>query len=229
MALNNFEADIVNKELLLLQQLDVEKRFKKIVSDKYGLGLFAKEFYFLRCNFYKLNFIVGAKCPPHEKYWSGLTENLVEELGGEFKITHNQLYRDFLWEAAELKEEDLVTPPHYTITFNGSWEGYCIERDFEEGLLAIGLYEALDVPDYELMERALRATTNLSEKGLRFFTVHAKAQHYSMFENIIDEIQDREGKTDLVAQATNFVIKTQRFMWTNLLQNLEQRLASDRH
>ncbi len=220
---SNLKSIIVSKEVALLDDLCVRERLLEITSNKAGLRAFAQEFYFIRYDFCKLNFIVGAKCPPHEKYWCGLTKNLLEELGGGRGATHNQLYRDFLWESCKKKEQELK-PKKYAIDFSKKWEGYCREQHYSEGLLAIGMYEALDNPDYDLLYEVIKES-GVSDKGLKFFLVHAKAEHYEMFEEMIDEIQMSESDAGRVERVADFVIDTQRFMWENLLNSLEINLT----
>lgn len=217
---SDIKSKIVNEELTLLEELNVSSRLETILSSQEGLKLFAEVFYFIRYDFCKLNFIVGSKCPPHEKYWSGLTENLLEELGGGKYPTHNQLYRDFLFEVGHEKESEL-TPPDFTEHFNNQWENYCTNKTYQEGLAAIGLYEALDIPDYKLLYKAVK-NTGLSGHALLFFSVHAKAEHFEMFSDVLEEVE--ADNNALVNSSIRFVIETQRFMWSNLLLFLEKSL-----
>ena len=220
---SNLMSHIAEKEAALLYELCVKERLSEIVSSKIGLSAFAQEFYYIRYDFCRLNFIIGAKCPPHEKYWSGLTKNLLEELGGGRGATHNQLYREFLWESSQKNESELK-PPKYAIEFSNKWEEYCRNKHYSEGLLAIGMYEALDNPDYDLLYEVVKQT-GISDKGLKFFLVHAKAEHYEIFEEIIEEIQINEDDASRVKGVADFVIDTQRFMWVNLLNSLEKSLT----
>jgi hypothetical protein len=222
---SNLKNLIVDKEQTLLKALEVRERLSYILSNRNGLCLFAEAFYFIRYNFYKLNFIVGAKCPPHEKYWSGLTKNLLEELGGGQALTHNQLYRQFLWESSN-RNEDELTQPKFTVIFDNMWGQYCSASSYKEGLLAIGLYEALDNPDYQLLYSVIKGT-GISRNGLEFFRVHAQASHFEIFEDIICEIEGENPNPEFIEGAINFVINSQQFMWSGILSWLETSLNLD--
>lgn len=214
---------VVEMESQVLADLDVEKRLQKVVGTTEGMSLFAEAFYFIRYDFCKLNFIVGAKCPPHEKYWSGLVKNLLEELGGGMFKTHNQLYRDFLLETTG-KKENMLAQPKFAQDFNEMWELYCKQNSYKHGLLAIGLYEALDNPDYQLLYTCVKYA-NVSDLGSKFFVVHANADHYEMFEDIIEEIDEGEDTKKLEEEVLCFVIETQKYMWESLLEWLEKNLT----
>jgi len=214
---------VAQKEVQLLSELRVEERLTSIMRVPGGMGLFSEVFYFIRYDFCRLNFIVGAKCPPHEMYWSGLVKNLLEELGGGRFKTHNELYREFLFETTG-KTEGMLSQPAFAEEFNRHWEDYCLKSSYKHGLLAIGLYEVLDNPDYQLLFSCVKSG-NLSAEGAKFFVVHAQAEHYEIFEDIIEEIDKGEGTEDIVEEALEFVIDTQQFMWSSLLSWLEKNLT----
>ena len=217
----NLASRIVDIESRSLSELGVLDRLMQITRSETGLKLFAESFYFIRSDFCRINFIVGAKCPPHEKYWSGLVRNLVEELGGTGSDTHNELYRYFLMEAAGVGEDFLVSPK-FCADFNCSWETFCRESPYELGLLALGFYEALDQVDYQMLQTCVRAS-GVSSRGARFFEVHAQAEHYQLFGVAIDGVLRTEFGRALAEKAISFVAMTQRKMWGDLLEWLEER------
>jgi hypothetical protein len=211
----------VEAELSLFAELNIHHRLEFILSSKAGLAKFAEGFYFVRYGFYRTNFIVGSRCPPHEQYWAGLTKNLLEELGGGITSPHNQLYRIFLREAAN-KEENELREPDFAKEFNHRWETYCQTVPVTEALVAIGVYEALDNPDYDLFFQLMK-DIGLNESALEFFAVHAKAHHYEIFEDIVFKVSASEQSGETAKAAIAFVIETQKYMWKNLLSWLENQ------
>lgn len=182
---------------------------------------FAESFYFIRYEFCKLNFIVGARCCNDEILWAGLAKNLMEELGGKSGITHNQLYRDFL-RSIGARTEDKLECPAFAQDFNSSWEEFARTAPLMEALSAIAIYEIFDVPDYqmflEILERA-----KVPEEGLIFFRVHANAHHFEMFEDTVAWILTQEGGQEAFDRAKDFVFETQRKMWIGLTECLQSK------
>lgn len=212
----------LNDERLLLERLDVKRKLERIVSSPRGCAAFATNFYFVRYNFYKLNFIIGSRSSPDENYWSGLVHNLYEELGGVHGKSHNELYREFLREVGVSSELDL-TEPAFAVTFNRNWEDHCITAPFIEALTAIAIYELLDQPDYKLLLDVMQGA-GISQNGLRFFQVHACAQHFELFEETVVRLLTNEDQQIAISRACSFVNSSQKQMWSGLLAQLENRV-----
>ncbi|WP_315790972.1 iron-containing redox enzyme family protein [Fischerella sp. JS2] len=212
---------IIAEEEAILDQLDVELRLCKATANAEGLKQFAEVFYFIRYDFPRLNFVVGERCGTNEFLWAGLAKNLIEELGGKNGPSHNQLYRDFL-SSVGTKSEELLKEPLFAQQFNANWENFCRTASLEEALCAIAVYEIFDQPDYQLFLRVMQEA-GVPEYGLRFFRVHAAAEHFEMFEDVVAWLQEQEGGKEAFAKGKDFVVQTQRKMWNGLMECLEKQ------
>lgn len=217
----NLVEDIIAEEEAILKDLDIENILCKTVNTSYGLKQFAKVFYFVRSDFPTLNFIVGERCGVNEFLWSGLAKNLIEELGNENTPSHNQLYRDFL-SCVGVNTEDLVKEPLFSFQFNETWRRFCRQAPLEEVLSAIAVYEIFDQPDYKLFLRTMQKA-GVPEVGLKFFQVHAVAEHFEMFEDIVSWLIEKPGGKDVFLKGKEFVIQTQKKMWLGLIKNLQEQ------
>ena len=220
LSLRSFREDVTKREFDVLGSLDVERRLTNVILRPTGLKKFAEAFYFVRYDFYKLNFMVGSRCPPHEQFWKGLALNLLEELGGREGPTHNQLYRDFLTTVGLGDEQQLREPP-FAQGFNREWQMYCANAPLVHALAAIAIYEILDNTDYAMLLRVIRAA-GITGVGARFFRVHAEAEHFEMFEDILSRFSEGKEGASTLQEANQFVIGRQRNMWEGLLSHLEQ-------
>jgi hypothetical protein len=209
----------LNDERNVLAELRVEQNLTRSVSSREGPAAFATAFYFVRYNFFKLNFLVGSRSSPDEVTWAGLVRNLWEELGGRSGTSHNQLYRQFLNEVGVRSESDLIEPP-FAARFNSRWENHCVNAPFDDALAAIAIYEILDQPDYKLLLNIMRGA-GLHKRALLFFEVHAKAEHFDLFSDTMAFLlRTREGQTS-ISRALSFVRSSQEQMWKGLLHHLQ--------
>jgi Iron-containing redox enzyme len=224
MGFNNFAQKVLEEELLLLNNLEVETNLKKLLVSPTGCQAFARAFYFVRYSFYRLNFIVGTRSGPDETLWSGLVHSLHEEVGGLGGKSHNELYRDFLREVGVKSEQDLKQPV-FAARFNQAWEGYCSTAPFEEALAGVAIFEILDQPDYALLFRVMK-DAGISTKGLRFFEVHAQAQHFDFFQEIVVRFWKHKHSRSSLLKAASFVNSSQRQMWSGLLSHLTKVMHS---
>lgn len=217
----NLKEIVLQAEQKALHDLYVKEELQVLFEIKDNIVKFAEKFYFIRYNFYKINFIAGSRCPSNEIYWRGLVHNLMEELGGIETQTHNQLYRNFL-QSLQIDNEEELTPTSFSIEFNKKWEDYCFNAPIDEVLAAIGVYEILDIPDYKLLLDLIETSSQGKKIDLLFFKVHSEAEHFEMFEDFISRMI-KDGKLNTVNKAIDFVIETQKFMWEGLLLELKQK------
>jgi hypothetical protein len=190
----------------------------KVCGRQAGLRAFAQAFYFIRYDFVRINFVVGARCSPVEKEWGGLARNLFEELGGGRTKSHNELYRDFLASVGAGSEDDLSEPP-FAAAFNRRWMRYAQRQPIRTALYAIAAYEVLDGPDYAALQHVL--STVAVGVDLTFFEVHAVAEHFELFNELLDDDLGIQGRGADFGKASRFVLGNQRAMWVDLLQFLE--------
>jgi pyrroloquinoline quinone (PQQ) biosynthesis protein C len=230
-SLSDLVESVIAKEEYILSELAVEDHLCNTMTSAEGLKRFAEAFYFVRANFCRLNFILGERCGLNEFLWGGLAKNLIEELGGKKGVSHNQLYRDFLV-CAGINSEESLREPLFAYQFNASWEKFCRDATVLEALAAIAVYEIFDKPDYALLLRVVQKA-GVAKRGLRFFKVHADAEHFEMFEDVISWLSKQEAGEEIINHAINFVFQTQRMMWTGLLNSLDatsdQFWALDEH
>lgn len=222
--LSNLVEEIIAEEEAILNELDIENSLCRVVTASEGLKQFATVFYFVRCDFPTLNFIVGERCGVNEFLWSGLARNLIEELGDKNTLSHNQLYRDFL-SCVGASSKGLVNEPLFSAQFNETWKKFCREAPLEDALSAIAVYEIFDQPDYKLFLRTMQKA-GVTEAGLRFFEVHAAAEHFGMFEDIVSWLREQPGGTEAFARGKDFVIQTQKKMWIGLMESLQEQYQS---
>jgi pyrroloquinoline quinone (PQQ) biosynthesis protein C len=213
-----FVAAIAGRELEILEDRNVESALIRHFNTPNGLQKFAVGFYFIRVHFVKINFIIGARCPTHELYWAGLAHNLMEELGGESGPSHNELYRWFLNDAG-IADENSLSCPKFAAGFDKKWEDYARNAPLEDALGAVAVYEIFDNPDYQMLLDVM-SHTGVSERGLVFFKVHAKAAHFELFEDYFRHVSNQPGGTKALKKATDFVLETQKEMWSGLLDYL---------
>jgi pyrroloquinoline quinone (PQQ) biosynthesis protein C len=218
--LSSLVKSIIAQEESILNELEVEHNLYKLIIQKEGLKNFAEAFYFVRYNFCRLNFILGERCGNNDFLWRGLVRNLLEELGGQKGISHNQLYRDFL-DCVGIHSEDSLQDSIFSYQFNASWEKFCRDAPLLEAIAAISVYEVLDKPDYALLLRVLEKA-GIAKQGLHFFQVHANAEHFEMFEDVISWLSKQEKGEEIINNGRNFVFRTQRMMWAGLLNTLEE-------
>jgi len=205
-------------EVSILRTLAVRKRLERVCRGLDGLRAFASAFYFIRCDFVRINFLVGARCNRNEFEWGGLARNLYEELGGGQTKAHNQLYRDFL-KSVGVEDELALVEPTFARRFNDAWEAFAVAAPVPLALLGVAAYEILDIPDYGMMCDALLSVAPYAD--LTFFKVHSCAEHFALFDELIgarggDSVFDGE-----FATAAAFVLNTQSRMWSDLLLYLE--------
>lgn len=212
---------IINDEELILKELAVEKYLCDITSNIEGLKQFAEAFHFVRYDFCHLNFIVGERCCTNEFLWEGLAKNLYEELGGKSGKSHNQLYRDFL-ASVGAREEVSLKEPAFASEFNRALQTYCRQAPLAEALFTIAIYEAFDIPDYQLLLRVVKQA-DVSHRGLCFFQLHAVANHFEIFEDVVAWLRKQEGGEEAFNRAKEFVFHTQTEMWRGLIAHLQEQ------
>ena len=214
---------IISEEETIIRELELEKILSKVTSTPIGLKKFAENFYFIRYDFCRLNFIVGERCCHNEFLWSGIAKNLIEELGGKKGVSHNQLYRDFL-RCVGITSEKELKEPDFATQFNQSWETFCRTSSVAEALSAIAIYEIFDKPDYKLLLNIMK-NAGIPKQGLHFFQVHSVAEHFEMFEDIISWLMIQDGGEKAFLTSKNFVFQTQKKMWLDLLVSLTNKLS----
>lgn len=216
----NLASSIRSAELKILSDLAVTEKLARHCRSEEGLRTFAEAFFFVRCEFVRINFVVGARCSRLEGEWGGLARNLYEELGGGRTKSHNELYREFLASTGAALEAELVEPK-FAGRFNDAWLQFASGAPLRIALLGVAAYEVLDGPDYS----ALYAALDLSKPSadLTFFRIHAESHHFDLFHDLLT--QDAQSEQDVRNDfeiAERFVLTWQQFMWTGLLQHLNE-------
>jgi hypothetical protein len=143
----------------------------------------------------------------------------MEELGGSFGPTHNQLYRDVLIEVG-IDNEETIPEPKFAQRFNEEWKNYCLCAPLEQALTAIAIYEVLDNPDYRLLLGVIKSGC-VGPKAHVFFDVHAHAQHFELFESFVLKLFTAKEGAKVLRDAETFVFGMQKSMWRDLLSYVE--------
>jgi hypothetical protein len=208
----------------VLCELEVIEKLTQWCRNKRGLRAFAEAFFFVRCEFVRINFVVGSRCSRLEEEWGGLARNLYEELGGGYTKTHNQLYREFLSSAGGAAEGDLVEP-EFARRFNAAWLQFAGGAPLRTALLGVAAYEVLDGPDYSALYSML--TSSNPSADLTFFRVHAEANHFELFHDLLRQgtVSNQDVRNDFEI-AGRFVLRWQRFMWAGLLQHIDGEMSN---
>ncbi|HEX3556376.1 MAG TPA: iron-containing redox enzyme family protein [Thermoanaerobaculia bacterium] len=218
---NEIAAEVNRCEIWILNALCVEDRLKQLASSPAGLRRLISTFYFVRYDFCRMNFIVGSRCASEDEgLYQGIVTNLYEEMGGARGPSHNELYRQVL-RFVGVNDEKTLKEPEFARNFNRNWEQFCSGAPKDEALLGIGIYEILDNPDYRLLLRVAKHG-GISGSALRFFAVHAGAQHFDLFGSLVQRFIGAGGGATITSAAL-FVLKTQARMWSDLLSFLEER------
>jgi Iron-containing redox enzyme len=217
----HFSASIIAAENELIRTSGIRHVLRRVASSRIGVRAFAAAFYFVRVNFVKHNFILGARLGSSEKLWAPLVKNLAEELGGidTPHPSHNELYRRFLADC-HLRERELIPLP-FSEDFDRSWTEFVQHEEPGQALLALGVYELLDGPDYTFMRDELRYGGMVSEVGLEFFEAHAEVRHFDMFEDVFEPKFSDTGSKIMLQRSVDFVLSTQMRMWQGLSGYLE--------
>lgn len=216
-----FARSVIEAEQRLVDESRIRESLRRVAGSLNGVRAFAAAFYFIRSNFVRHNFILGSRLDRHERMWAPIVKNLVEELGGAegTQPTHNELYRRFL-ESFGLNEAELAPDP-FAVSFDEMWTSFVRDAEIKEALLALGVYELLDGPDYSFMRDELRAGKATSECALEFFEVHSEVRHFEMFEDAFEDIFADEASLEKLRRATVFVLETQKTMWQHLASHLD--------
>ena len=117
-----------------------------------------------------------------------------------------------------------MIPPEFAKQFDDRWTKFVQNETPLRALLALGVYELLDGPDYTFLYREIKATGLVGSAGLEFFKVHAEVRHFDLFEEVLGDIFADEKMANELAIATQFVLATQEDMWRSLARHLTSEL-----
>lgn len=182
---------------------------------------FVKAFYHIRGHFHDFLWYMGNHAPDLQTK-KIILNNIGEEFGGSYG-SHEQLYYDFA-EAlgVDIKKEiaDEATYEDYIVEFNKGHLKWLREHGWLECLSAFSAYEHLDNIDYSALS-SLANSLGVSKKGMLFFRVHEKVQH---FQPLIASLREAWQNTpEKVIKGFHFIGSHQITMW----QNLSKKVFSD--
>ncbi len=210
---------IETSELATIDELQLVDRLHAYVQAPDGISLFAKLFHPIRYSFVHVNFIVGARQEMHEIFWAGLARNLYEEAGGGITSAHNELYRNFL-RSIGLQTDHAIREVGFSRQFNRSWRRFARHEPVDRAVLAVAIYEILDRPDYISLYKGL---SGINPKwDLEFFKIHSLVEHFDMFSEFVEWYFDHKETAQAdFDQVADFVLGTQKQMWSGLLARLD--------
>ncbi|WP_032113958.1 iron-containing redox enzyme family protein [Candidatus Paracaedibacter symbiosus] len=215
--------------LLFLQQWDQEYSASLSRIDLFNSSLtaqwkpsqkiyFAKLFYHVRGHFIDFLWLLGNHASDKTTK-DIILANLAEEFNSSAK-SHEQMYIDFATSIEADLSEEIIENKYYLPfiqEYNKDHLRWLINNNEEKRFSAFSAYERLDNVDYKYLAE-LATSLKASRKGLVFFKVHLKAQHFGNTEDYLFSIWQENSAC--VKESFNFIGNHQLKMWKNLSDNI---------
>lgn len=173
---------------------------------------FVKLFYHARGHFYRFLWLLGNEAP-NKKFKDLILANIAEEFG-ERARSHEQLY-DYFAQAMGVNtiQQEYIHDTHHIPKlqqFNNGHLVWLSEHPWSLKWAAFSAYERLDNVDY-INLLALARSLGMTGRGVAFFRVHQKANHFDQTYQALISIwrQTPEG----VNKAFTFIQHHQLEMW----------------
>ena len=177
---------------------------------------FVKLFYHLRGHFHDFLWFMANHAPTKEAK-QAILGNISEEFGGD-KKSHEQLYFEFASALGVNLIDEVANQTTYlpfAKEFNRKHLQWLANTDWDGKVIAFAAYERLDNVDYaDLL--SLAQSIGITSRGLLFFEVHKKVQHYEMVEEYLNLKDLWEKDPQKVKTGFNFIGQHQNQMWKNL-------------
>jgi hypothetical protein len=141
--------------------------------------------------------------------------NITEELNGTAK-SHEMMYVDFANELNVDLKEDILGNSDYPLfikEFNKAHIEFLYNNTQSHRVAALAAYERLDNIDYKNLYSLAKNITG-SKKGLLFFLIHTRVEHYKPLENHLKNIW--ETSPDSIREGFSFIAHNQIGLWKNL-------------
>jgi Iron-containing redox enzyme len=175
---------------------------------------FAKIFYHARGNFFELLWFLGSLAP-NAAYKKVLVGNIAEEFGAN-SPSHEQYYFEFVAELGIDMQLEILRKKYYVDSikkFNSNFLEKVLNEEYEVSWSILSAYEVLDNVDYSLLYDLVKGF-GVSDRGLRFFTIHSKVAHFETTEELLEKIWSKN--PEVVRKGFDFIMCNQLEMWENL-------------
>lgn len=175
---------------------------------------FVRIFYHARGHFHDFLWYLG-----NHSEDSFVKELVLKNIAEEFNYSsrsHEQMYFDFAKNLEVDVSDEFVNQINYPDSikaFNKGHVSWLKNNDHNSRLAAFSAYEKLDNVDYMSLLK-LAEVLGATRRGLVFFKVHAKVEHFQTTENYLKEIWIRD--KDKVVNAFSFIAAHQLKMWSSI-------------
>ncbi|MCP4476178.1 MAG: iron-containing redox enzyme family protein [Gammaproteobacteria bacterium] len=179
---------------------------------------FAQLFYHARGHFYKFLWLLGNEAP-NSTAKETILDNIREEFGGD-GLSHEAMYDVFANAVGVDVNNEFFHEPHhhpYLQQYNLGHLNWLNARDWQGKLAGFSAYERLDNIDYHHLENLVKSL-GITGKGLTFFKVHNKADHFDRLHEQLVTVWDNSRHQ--VEEAFDFIARHQLTMWQWLSHTL---------
>ncbi len=210
-------------------ELDYVSEIKKIaifnpeITSKWSkaqIEQFVRIFYHARGHFHEFLWYLGNHAE-HRDVKRIVLDNIAEEFNGG-AASHEQMYIEFAKSHDVDLTDEYVDGKTYMPEiqeFNKGHLRWLAAHSAEHGFAAFSANERLDNVDYGSLA-VLAESIGTSRKGVIFFNVHLKAQHFETTEDYLTEIWEKN--PELVRESFNFITYHQLQMWRSLSTLIER-------
>lgn len=152
---------------------------------------------------------------PDKKSKDLVLYNFSEEFGGH-SPSHEELYFYFTKDLGIFASQEVMDQQYYLPFFkryNEELLTWLRNHDWDDCISAFSAYERLDNADYSNLYEVAKKL-GASNKGLIFFKIHAKAEHFTATVEVLNHVWKRN--EEIVKKAFAFIGEHQAKMWKNL-------------
>ena len=175
---------------------------------------FVKIFYHARGHFHNFLWYLGNHT--NDKYVKDIIlENISEELNSS-SLSHEQMYEEFAKSLDVNLTDEYIESKNYIEeirSFNKGHIKWLHENCPDTGFAAFSAYERLDNIDYINLLR-LAESFGIKGKGLLFFKIHTRVEHFGTTYPKLHEIWKKNSKK--VISSFDFICDHQIDLWNNL-------------
>ena len=208
-------------DVAYVKKLDNIELFDSNINSKFSDSQkekFARLFYHVRGNFYKFLWFLGNHATKYE-FKEQVLHNIKEEFGGGGD-SHEKLYFEFCKSLGFNIEDEFVYEVNnqsFIKDFNLKHIEWLSRGSEASRWATFSAYERLDNIDYGNL-LVLAKNLGSSEKGLEFFAIHNKADHFDRTYDILSGFW-AENKHE-IKKSFGFISENQVLMWNKLSEFL---------
>ena len=180
---------------------------------------FVRVFYHIRGHFHEFLWFLGNHAQERDVKRMVL-DNIAEEFNGA-AASHEQMYIEFAKSLDVDLSDELIDGKSYLPEiqeFNKGHLRWLASQSASRGFASFSAYERLDNVDYAYLA-GLAESIGASRKGMIFFNVHLKAQHFETTEDHLVKLW--QNNPDDIRESFNFITYHQLQMWKTLAALIE--------